>query len=600
MTRTAAGICLTATLAALAALPAAAQRPIPLDTVHAAGSRVLAGAVEATRSIEVIGRAEIARVPARSVNDIIARALGVDLMARSAAQADLGIRGSSFEQILVMVDGVPVNDDQTGHFHLNVAVPLEAVERIEILRGPASALYGSGAVGGVVNIVTGGAAHRLAASARGGSFSTLGASADMRQRAGRMDFYAAGDYDRSDGHRPGTDHEIVQARAGMTATVAGGRMAAHAGWAARDFGAEGFYAPFDSWEATRATTASIAWRDETRALAIEPRVAFRRHDDDFVLVRGDPGRFRNIHSSEQTAAELVVRWTGAGVRLAAGGEAALSRLESTNLGDRRETRLAGFAEVVAGDVASAMATAGLRLDRHSTFGTYLSPSVAAGLRLSGVRLRASAGAGFRAPSFTDRFYRDPANIGNPDLDAEKFRTAELGIGAAPAGGAIRLDAALFVRQARDMIDWARPAGSAPSEPWRTMNVERARFAGLETSLAGDIGAAAVTVRAALLAVSARTAGGLESKYALRPLTRTAALEAGLPVAAGVRVQARAAVYRRMGGAAWHLVDLRLTRAAGPFHLFLDATNLTGTMYRDIAGRPAPGRALGAGIRVVRH
>jgi outer membrane cobalamin receptor len=595
----------TLLLAAVTA-PAAAQ-PVPLDTLRAtAGSRIVAGAAAATRSIQVIPGEQIRAMPVKSVQEALARALGVDLLSRSPAQADMALRGSGFEQVLVMVDGVPVNDDQTGHFHLNLAVPLDAVERIEVLRGPASALYGSSAVGGVINIVTRTAAAAARPSvtvrAQGGSFGGMAAGADVGGRIGPALARASADYDRADGHRPGTDYAILQARGTLEAPLAGGTVTGLAGYAARDFGADGFYAPFNSYEETRAATASLAWRSAPAALTVEPRLSFRQHDDDFILVRDNPARYRNIHTTRLTAAEVVARWSPADARLrvAAGAEGALSSLESTNLGDRREERGALFAELAAGDAAALLATLGLRVDHHSTFGTYLSPSLAAGFQAtSSLRIRGSAGSGFRAPTWTDRFYRDPANIGDPDLKAETFRTVEIGATlAAPAG--IALDVAAFLRDADDMIDWARPVGAPSTEPWRTRNVENARFTGLETSLAGRAGPAHLSLQAALLSVEARTPAGWLSKYALRPLTRTVAVEAAFPVALGVSATARAAAFRRAPGDDWHLVDLRVTRSAGPLQLFADVTNLTGADYRDVSDRPAAGRAWSVGGRFRRH
>lgn len=599
-----AAVAATAAVAALTALatPAAAQQPVPLDTLHATtGSRTVAGAPAATRAIQVVTREQIQGMPVRSVAEALARAMGVDLLSRSPAQADIALRGSGFEQVLIMVDGIPVNDDQTGHFHLNLAVPLDAVERIEILRGPASSLYGSSAVGGVINIVTRGNADaqrtEFTARAEGGSFGSGAAAADVRGALGSAVARLSADYDRSDGHRPGTDYAILQARGTVDAPLAGGTVTALAGYAARDFGAEGFYAPFDSYEETRALTASLAWRGGPAAVQLEPRIAFRQHDDDFILVRDDPARYRNIHTTRLTSAELVARWSPADARLrvAAGAEGTVSSLESGSLGERQEERGALFAELAAGNAATLLATLGVRVDHHSTFGTYLSPSVAAGFRATPhLRFRGSAATGFRAPTWTDRFYQDPANIGDPDLKAETFRTAELG--AALTSPGLALDVAAFVRDADNMIDWARPAGAPAGEPWRTRNVENARFTGVEASLAGQAGPATLTLQGTLLAVDARSPGGWVSKYALRPLTRTLALEAAVPLAAAVSVTARGALYRRAPGDDWHLLDLRLTRDTGRMQLFADATNLTNARYQDVSDRPAAGRAWRLGGR----
>jgi iron complex outermembrane receptor protein len=159
--------------------PAAAQRaPVRIDTLQTVGSRLPSGLAGHTRAVETLTREQIAALPVGTVTRALEWVFGTDVMSRSEAQADLSISGSSYEQVLVLVDGVPMSDPQTGHFDLDITVPLNRIERIEILRGPASATYGSDATGGVVNIVTRepatGAGFRLEA----GSFGTVAGTVD--------------------------------------------------------------------------------------------------------------------------------------------------------------------------------------------------------------------------------------------------------------------------------------------------------------------------------------------------------------------------------------------------------------------------------------
>src|SRR5690606_27325750 len=118
------------------------------------------------------------------IPDLLQWALGVDLMPRSPALADVSLRGSSFEQVLVLVDGVRVSDAQTGHFDLDLAVPLDQVERIEILRGPGSSLHGADAMGGVINVVTRQGVERSTARAEAGTFGTTGLALSHSMRLG--------------------------------------------------------------------------------------------------------------------------------------------------------------------------------------------------------------------------------------------------------------------------------------------------------------------------------------------------------------------------------------------------------------------------------
>jgi iron complex outermembrane receptor protein len=598
-----------ARLAPLLALPwlagsAAAQTPvIELDTVRATvGSRASAGVPVTTRAVQVITAEQLATAPGQTLADALAWALGVDLQPRSAAQADLALRGSSFEQVLVLVDGVRMSDAQTGHFDLDLAIPLAEVERIEVMRGPATALYGSNAVGGVVQVVTRRGGSRLQASISGGSFGTmttaLAAAAENDALAARI----AAEYRRSDGHRPGTDDRGLQTRAALDARTGRRTLRADLALAARDFGARAFYtavdAPYDEYEETRTATASLSWLAPADArLALEPRLSARRHEDDFLLRRDDPGFYRNRHTSWQFGGELTARYQASPLLdLALGAEAYRDDLESTSLGDREEDRAALFAEANLGRIGTATLGLGLRADWHSAFGDFIAPSIAGAVwPAERLRLRASLGRAFRAPTWTERYYRDPANIGDPDLDPERAWETELGADLA-LGAGIRVGVAGFLRSASGLIDWARPTGATPTDPWHTRNVSDARFRGLEVDAAAT-DPLGIRWQAALATLSLRAedTGGLVSKYALRPLTRTASLAAERELGAGLSLALRGYHARRTGENAYLRTDLRLAYEHGGARFYLDLNNLGDERYLDVTGLEAPRRALFLGL-----
>lgn len=585
------------------AAPAGAQEPpYVLDPLEVTvGSRLSSDLPLATRTVEVLTAEELARRPVRTVQEAIGSAMGVDLLARSPAQADVAVRGGGFEQVLVLVDGVRVSDAQTGHFDLDLALPLDEVERIEILRGPGSALYGADAFGGVINIITRRPERpEVGGRLEGGSFGSLGATATARYIGDAVRVGATAEHRRSDGHRPGTDYEITAAHAHFEAPLRGRPLRARVGLARRDFGAAKFYtspeASFDEFEATRTFSLMVGWDAPSPAsFVIEPRLSVRRHDDDFLLERDDPDFYRNVHRSWQLGGEVTARREGERASLAVGGEAYRDILESTNLGDREEQRAALFAEAATGQTGGSLLSAGLRADWHSAYGAVLAPSLAVAHWLHpDLHVRASLSRAFRAPTWTDRFYSDPANVGDPELEPEHGWEGELG--AELAAGQATLSLSGFLRTTEDLIDWARPAGAEPDDPWRTMNIETATFRGLELSVEGvRAGSTRLAGRVSLLAFDAETGGGLESKYALRPLTREAALDVQPPTVGGVTLFLRTTYARRAREEAHVRLDGRLSRPFGSARLFLDATNLTDTDYLDVSAMPAAGAAVSLGL-----
>ncbi|UCC25512.1 MAG: TonB-dependent receptor [Gemmatimonadales bacterium] len=584
-------------LALAVAQPGVGQTPLLLDTLHVAvDSRLASGA----GAVQVLDAEELAALPVRSVEEALRWGLGIDLQRRSAAQADLSIRGSTFEQVLVLVDGVRMSDPQTGHFDLDLTVPLDRVERIEILRGPASAVHGADAVGGVVNVVTkdGRGLETTTGVTRveGGSNKHWSASLDATVPLGAWRLGTGGGFESSDGHRDGTDYRISRASGRLVGPAAGGRAFVEVGHARRKFGADAFYAPYPSYEETRTTTASARWVGRlTGSLVLEPRVSHRVHEDDFILRREDPAFYRNLHDSRQTSGQLLARLPlGGSGALAVGGEWTREALESTNLGDREQDLRAGFAEAVF-RVGTAQVQGGVRYDDRDDVGGFASPSASLRWEEGPLGLHASWGRTFRAPTWTERYYQDPANVGTPDLSVERGWAVDV-------GGELRREERLlavraFHRVTKDLIDWARPVEADASVPWETRNVRRATVRGLEAELEG-VRWSGITwgVSGTWLTLDAVDAEGFLSKYALRPVHRELLVKGRLDLPDGSWVQAAAADRARVGGGGGLTLDVRLDFPVGQARGYLDVLNLTDAGYPDVTGLPVPGRSFVAGVR----
>ncbi len=575
---------------------AAAQSTSPaLPSVTVVGS--MTAVTDAGRTVEVITRAEIDRSTARNVAELLAVRAGVDVYARSPAQADISLRGSTAEQTLILVDGIRVSDAQSAHYALDLAVPLDAIERVELLKGAASALYGPDAVGGVVNIVTRNDYRGARIATRGGAWGTVGASAIVGVTRGGWNVSPAVEYEKSDGWRAGTDHRIGSARISALRSKGAERIQAHLGTGIRDFGANTFYGAYDSFERTGATTADVSWQTLRAGWLATTTASTRYHTDRFTLVRDNPAIYENLHRSWQSGGSVTARRTFPGGAAAFSADATNFQLGSSRLGDRREWRRGTAAQVTwTEEETGATADIGTRADHSDEYGGFVSPSVAVSVPVGdGARLRTSASRGFRAPTWTERFYSDPANQGNEALAAERFWSGEAGLTI--VDGVSTLDVAYFIRRAENLIDWVKPEGAPAGTKWQATNVGTANYAGWDGSLAfAPAGGLTYSVAIMELKFTDSDGEGLVGKYALRPVTSQRSVRAAWTLTATSAIAIDLVQARRFGEDRYVTGNARLTwAAAGGWIVTIDGTNLANAGWLDASGIGVAGRAVHIGI-----
>ena len=584
-----------AALAVIASNAAAQGVAAPLDTVSVVASRT--GAGEATRAVDVITREDIAHSTAHTVADLLGERMGVDVYGRSAAQADISLRGSTAEQTLILVDGVRVSDAQSAHYALDLAVPLDAIERIEILRGGGSALYGPDAVGGVINIVTRRGATREA-RVQGGAFGTVGGALDGGARRGGVAADGSAEYEKSDGYRAGTDYRIGQGRAGLSAPLGRGEIESNFGVGVRDFGANDFYGPYNSTERTGTITADSRWTVPAGDWTIATTASTRRHTDRYILVRDDPALYENLHTSWQSTGEILARTTMRAVALAVGADGENTQLQSDRLGSHAEWRDAAFTEATIGGEARPTLNVGVRGDQSSIYGGFFSPSVAVAIPVAAdVALRASGSRGFRSPTWTELYYVDPTSEGNANLLPEQFWTGDIGARIGRAGGMV-LDVGGFARNAQNLIDWVKPLGAPATTPWVATNIGDARYRGLEASLEFPAWRGVESsVTATGLMFSDSQGAGLSGKYALRPLTHQLTARAAYAFWRSMRATLELMDAQRATEGGYVTGNLRLEWNAQRVGVTLDLKNVTNAEWLDASGVAVAGRALFVGVAV---
>ncbi len=308
--------------------------------------------VDAGTTVRVVTRDEIARIPARSVAELLRVLPGVDVRRRGVEgiQADIGIRGAGFNGTLFLVDGEPVNDPQSNHLSADFDLPLDAVERIEVSYGGGSAVHGSDALGGVVNIVTRGAAlgrKRAEVEARyaHGSDSLDAGTGRVALKGGdRLSFALDGGRAESRGFREGTEFATQTLRLSGHYDTGRGPLDVSFGYAGREYGAYAFYGTRypNQQETTRTRTARAAAELTFGGWHLSPSLAIRAHHDDYVLERENPAFYENRHDADRFTARFFARHALLGGTALVGAEAGREAIQSTNLGARQRDHQALF------------------------------------------------------------------------------------------------------------------------------------------------------------------------------------------------------------------------------------------------------------------
>lgn len=586
---------LAATVLALAQAPTPAQAPPP-PVMPNVDERVVVTATAAPASPRALGRAvtvltrdDLERYGGGSIVDALRLAPAVDVRARGdrGMQADFVVRGASFGQTLVLVDGVRLNDAQSGHHNADFPVSAASIERIEIVAGASSASHGADAFGGAVHLITRTGAYAEATVAAG-SFDTARLDAAVGGLPGGLSVSLWGS--RSTGFMFDRGHGAGGARI-SAAPASGTRLAA--AHVRKAFGANGFYGPSPSKEWTDLTMAGGSFARARGAWLFDVRGAYRSHGDRFRWDIARPGFAENVHRTH--AADMTARADRqmGRARVTAGASSGADWIDSSNLGTHRQTRAAIFGEAQVALGARAALQPAARVDHYSTFGTALSPSVALSVWPSERwRVRASAGRAFRAPTYTERFYSDPAHLADAALEPEDGWSAEAG--ADLHAGPWTLTASAFRRWDRNVIDWVR---ASASERWRTTNVRDVGTAGVELEAARAFTRGSIGVSYAALDTSAPSLA-LLSKYVLDYTRHAIGARAALD-AAGLSLSLRIDHRRRSDAQRYTLADARVGRRVGAFVLFVEGANLLAERYTEIAGVAMPGRSAMAGATLRR-
>lgn len=464
-----------------------AQETIKSDTlseVIVSSTRIDLPFSKNSRTIQLITSEQIKQSGVTNVADLLLLVSGVDVRRRgtSGMQADLYIRGGSFDQTLLLIDGIKVEDAQTGHHTMNLALPIEVIERIEIIKGPAARIFGQNAFTGAINIVTKKViADKFTLQGQAGSYEQLNLSATLTQDYEKTAHIVQFSRNISEGYRFNTDYDNQNYF--IKSTIKSSEMPIDilATFSERKFGANGFYATpaaINQYEETQGSLIGVQTAFTKKTITYKPRVYWRRNQDEYVFVRNNPEIYRNLHITNKVGAELnmaiksTLGTTGLGV------DVAKVYLSSNNLGDRDRLMTTFFFEhrFLLFDSKFDI-TPGLAANYYSDFDGNIFPGIDVGYQVSKqFRTYANVGKTYRIPTYTDLYYSDPTTLGNENLKQEEALSEEIGI--VFTKNKFDFTAAFFNRDAENLIDYTK---EQETDKFQANNIRELNTKGFELS-----------------------------------------------------------------------------------------------------------------------
>ena len=628
-----------------------------LPEIVVTATRINQSVNEVPLSTDVISSREVESSNALHAGDILRTSTGINVRSYNmAGVATASLRGSQSAQVLVIQDGMPIFDPFTGLTDLS-QISLAGVERIEIVRGPTSHLYGANALGGVINIITRRPRDRSSANISVGSFDTRKYHLQTEGVAGKAGYLLSGTVDRSDGWRGNDDFLNRNIFAKLTGESERVNVQLSTGYFTSDMGLPG-PRPASSTKYGNNDVTTLFDRQQNLKLYALLALEFGLGSDANLTLKVRPAssttNFRTTYDDLPTGETIVndneyvahsvtltgqletplgrqrllMGFDGIGRRAAAVQKYTYQASDSVYVDQwDPESRTAAVWLEYIWRWSNLGVVPGIRLDRHSEYGTSTSPNIGMTLDWGANTFRASVGQAFRAPAFNDLFW---PLAGNRDLKSETGVAYEFGL-ERRFSQSLTVDLVLFRRAVHNMIAWA-PTG--PGGLWRPTNINRYSVNGLETEFEVRLPGFQVSVSYSLMDAQQTNQevvydDWLTAETRLEDITRSAAFvprhsasaQLDFPLAGfdvNLRGEYRGSVSNYYADysqsptvtraekilPARTDLDLRLSRSLAKVTPYMEVRNILDTRYSEHFGTtftdgdfPLPGRTITVGIRL---
>lgn len=558
--------------------------------------------LEQVRLVSVLQREDVLRSGAQSVNDLLKLFSGVDVRQRGpyGVQTDVSIDGGTQEQVTLLLNGVNINTPQIGHLTTDLPVALEDIERIEVLEGAASRVYGGSSFGGAINIVT----HKdtvrtVELRGEGGQYATAAGSARAALKGGSI----SGGYSRSDGAVDNSDFWKTQA-------FHSGRwkmLRWQAGYSQKQYGANTFYSTKypNQWEENMRLMASLGADFKqlvnSSTLNLSTDIYWQRNYDHYQLIR-DTHTNENEHRTNVLGGKMKMWWQWVAGKTAVAAEVRNEQYSKAEIDTSRTSiRLTLEHNVTLGSWTLSAGVTG-----QGVIGaTSASPSFYPGIDVvwrpgEGWKLMFGYNRGYRLPTFTELYYKSPTHEGNSGLPMEKTHNVSLAVqyrkADLPHGLSGAASGRVFYHRGHGLIDWVM---FSPDDTFHSASFELDNVgAQADVLLRGKMWWAKASYTY-LHQVRHDERVVYRSNCAMEYLRHKLVVTTDWTLWRGLGLNASVRYHDRVGDyTPYATLDLKLRwkDMLGRYEVWVLGNNVTDTHYTDIGGVPQPGIWVTAGLK----
>ena len=448
---------------------------------------------QVAKIITTITREEIGRLKPQSIQDLLSYAASVDIQTRGShgVQADVSIRGGSFDQSAILLNGINISNPQTGHYSFDIPINISDIERIEILHSPSAIVYGASAFSGGINIITKkNIDNELSAKLEGGSYGLFAGEIGGAYRIKNVDNRLSMGYKQSDGYINNSDYKIFNLLYGSRVNLKENKIDIQLGYNKKNYGANTFYSAAypNQYDNTSSVLTSVKGEFGSK-LKFLPSIYWNRHYDRFELIKNS-GKSNN-HRSDVLGSNLNMQYhsklglTNFGLELR--NESILSNvlglMMSSPIGDytKKDNRL-NLSYMLQHNIkykGFTMAMGVLGFENTSFKQAFkLYPSLSVDYKINNnINVFSSYSQSSRLPTFTDLYYTTKTHIGNTDLKQEESESVELG--SKYRNRYFLSYVSGFWLGGKNMIDWVK---KNPDDKWESKNITKMSKFGLEVGV----------------------------------------------------------------------------------------------------------------------